>query len=169
MHYWHALYHFGGNELSPSQARTCNGSRWKFKQKLRINPASWAISRKVIGPLLTSCKARARIAALVDFEWTLPEGITNGGLAKVNVLPTCRHNLDLPDTTCWASHAPLSYYAFLVVKNSQTLLRQMGKAILGWEARVYLSTTLVPVLSLHFPRTQAPDIPAEAIYPPSRH
>ena len=33
---------------------------------------------------------------------------------------------------------------------------------------VYLSTTLVPVLSLHSPRTQAPDIPAEATYPPSR-
>jgi len=33
---------------------------------------------------------------------------------------------------------------------------------------VYLSTTLVPVLSLHSPHTQAPGIPAEATYHPSR-
>jgi len=33
---------------------------------------------------------------------------------------------------------------------------------------VYLSTTFVPVLSLRSPRTQAPDMPAEATYPPSR-
>ena len=36
----------------------------------------------------------------------------------------------------------------------------------GWHKdSVYLSTTLAPALSLHSPRTQAPDIPAEATYP----
>ena len=39
----------------------------------------------------------------------------------------------------------------------------------GWHKdRVYLSTALAPVLSLHSPRTQAPDIPAEATCPPLR-
>jgi len=33
---------------------------------------------------------------------------------------------------------------------------------------VYLSTTLAPVPSLHSPRTQAPDIPAEATYRTTR-
>jgi len=39
----------------------------------------------------------------------------------------------------------------------------------GWHKdSVYLSTTLAPVLSLHSPHAQAPDIPAEATYPPLR-